>query len=109
LFGPRSRAEVAICGRVALPSGGSADIVGTIDRLAETETAIFIADFKTGVFHPEQGPSAAHLAQLALYRAAVAPLWEHRPVRAWLVWTSGPYIYEPTPEDFEAALRDIRA
>ncbi|HUZ66494.1 MAG TPA: double-strand break repair helicase AddA [Beijerinckiaceae bacterium] len=107
LFGPRSRAEAAICGSVVLPNGASAQIAGTIDRLAETETDIYIADFKTGKFDPAKGPPDAYVAQLALYRAAVAPLWNNRPVRAWLVWTNGPHIYAPTPEEFESALRNI--
>lgn len=107
LFGARSRAEVAICGRIALPTGAWVDIVGAIDRLAETDAAIELADFKTGIFDRMKGPPRAYVAQLALYRAAVEPLWKDRPVRAFLVWTSGPHIYEPTPEEFASALREI--
>ena len=92
LFGPNSRAEVAIAGRIEI-GGRDVPIVGRIDRLAETDTGIVIADFKTGV--PPQGTMPASYAlQLALYRAAVARLYPDRDVRAILVWTQGPKVME---------------
>ena len=107
LFGERSRAEVAICGRAVLPGGGFADVVGTIDRLAETDEGVLIVDFKTGRSDANKPAPQAYVAQLALYRALVASIWKDRPVRAFLVWTNGARIYEPTGEELHEALRRI--
>ena len=71
LFAPGSRAEVAIAG--ALARSGRPDLVfsGRIDRLSVTEGAVLVADFKTGE-DPGEAPEA-YVAQLALYRAMLAP------------------------------------
>ena len=72
LFGPGSRAEVAVTASVALPSGRRVDVTGQIDRIGVTDDAVHIVDFKTGtpgVVTPKQ------VLQLALYRAAVEPLY----------------------------------
>ena len=60
LFGPQSKAEVAVAGRVALPLGGSIDVVGRIDRIGVTADEALIADFKTGAPCPRgRHPAAA--------------------------------------------------
>jgi ATP-dependent helicase/nuclease subunit A len=84
LFAPGSRAEVAVAGTLARP--GRPDLVysGRIDRLAVTESAVLIADFKTGA-DPGQAPEA-YVAQLALYNAALAPLYPTREIRTMLIW-----------------------
>ena len=41
LFGPRSQAEVAVAGRVRRADGSFIEIIGQIDRLAETESENF--------------------------------------------------------------------
>ena len=46
LFAPGSRAEVPIVGRIVL-NGEPVRVSGQIDRLAVTESAVLIADFKT--------------------------------------------------------------
>jgi ATP-dependent helicase/nuclease subunit A len=86
LFGPRSRAEVAIMGHVRRPDGSYIEIVGQIDRLAETENEIFIADYKSGAPRVAAETPPAYVIQLALYREAVAPLYLGRRMRVFLVW-----------------------
>ncbi len=105
LFGTDSRAEVAVTGRVALPSGRTVEVTGVIDRVAVTDAAVFIADYKTGTAKPEA--SRRHALQIALYRAAVAPLYPDRAVRAFLVWTSVPDVVELAPDVLDAALRNL--
>ena len=97
-------AEVAIAGRIAI-HGREAPIVGQIDRLAETQSDILIADFKTG---KPDGMPASYATQLALYQAAVAQLYPGRSVRALLVWTQGPQVIELTAGMAQDALARLR-
>jgi ATP-dependent helicase/nuclease subunit A len=48
-----------------------------------------------------------YVAQLALYRAAVAPLYPGKSVRALLVWTSGPTVLELPPARLDAAMAEL--
>ena len=50
-----------------------------------------------------------YLAQLALYRAALAAAWPGRRVRMLLVWTDGPTIVEPSAAALDAALARVAA
>ncbi|MDB5648881.1 MAG: addA [Hyphomicrobiales bacterium] len=108
LFGPRSRAEIGLAGRVRLADGREVEIAGQIDRLAET-AEILIADFKTGRPRAAQDTPQNYLAQLALYRAAVAPLYPGRSLRVFLVWTEGPLAVEMAPLALDAALQSLGA
>lgn len=100
-FGPGSRAEVPVVGLV-----GKTAVAGQVDRLVVAEDEIRILDFKSNrqpPARPEDAPQA-YVAQLALYRALVAPLYPGRRVRCILVWTAGPSISEIAPEALDAAL-----
>ena len=107
LFGPGSQAEVGLGGKVALPGGRKIEISGQIDRLAAGHDEVLIADFKTGRPREAKDTPAAYLAQLALYRAAVAPLYPGRLVRVFLVWTEGPKGVEIAAAALDAALLDV--
>ena len=103
LFGPHARAEVAIAGRLARGAAPPIEVTGRIDRMVETDAAVLIADFKSGL--PPAGPTpAAYLTQMALYRAALAPLWPHKRLRMLLVWTGGPRIIELDDAALDAAV-----
>jgi ATP-dependent helicase/nuclease subunit A len=104
LFGPGSRAEVAIAAE--FPGSGTppARFSGRIDRLAVLSDRVAIADFKSG--RPQIPPAPEYVAQLALYRAALQPLYPDRPVRAYLVWLEGPEAVEIDPTTLDAALTD---
>jgi ATP-dependent helicase/nuclease subunit A len=110
LFGPGSRAEVAITGRI-LTASGEVPVSGQIDRLAVRDGEVLIADFKTTARPPAPGEPAPapYVAQLALYRALVAEIHPDRPVRAFLVWTAGPVIRELAEEELADALDLIKA
>lgn len=86
LFGPGSRAEVCVIGSV--PAGDILiPVKGRIDRLVETNSEIIAADFKTGEPCGLDAVPASYVAQMALYRAVLAPLWPVKSLRLALIWT----------------------
>jgi ATP-dependent helicase/nuclease subunit A len=94
VFGPGSRAEVAVAGKV-----GGLTVSGRIDRLAITPDRVLVVDFKTNRPAPDRIEDAdpAYLTQLALYVAALRTVWPGRRVEAALVWTDGPRLM-PIPD-----------
>ncbi|MDJ0447591.1 double-strand break repair helicase AddA [Methylocystis sp. JR02] len=98
LFGPRSAAEVDIVS--ALAEGHV--VSGRIDRLAETDDELLIADFKTS--RPREALDATQLRQLALYRAALAPLYPQKKARCFIVWTETASVVEADDAALDAAL-----
>jgi ATP-dependent helicase/nuclease subunit A len=70
--------------------------------------AVLLADFKTGRPRPAAETPAAYVAQLALYRAAVAPLYPGKAVQCFVIWTEGPLGVELEAATLEAALLDVR-
>jgi ATP-dependent helicase/nuclease subunit A len=105
LFGPGSRGEVPLMG--LLPRRGRPDLAysGRLDRLVATAEGISIVDFKLGV-KPDR-PAAAHVAQLALYRAALQALYPEAPIRAALVYLDRPTVAPISHEELEAALEAL--
>ncbi len=85
LFGPSSRAEVPVTGLL----NNGVVIAGQIDRLAVTDEAVWIVDFKTNR-PPALTVTAvpkAYLKQLASYRAVLAPIYPGKSIKAALLWT----------------------
>ncbi len=109
LFGPQSRAEVAIAGDLATPAGAFT-VSGRIDRIAMTGDAVLIADFKTNRQVPARPEDAdpAYILQMALYRRLLAGSFAGslagRPLRALLIWTAGPRIMAVPDALLERAL-----
>jgi len=98
VFGPGSRAEVAIAGSAAaLPAG--LKISGRIDRLVVLPDRVLVADFKTNRPSPARIEDAdpAYLRQMAIYAAVLGEVFPDRPIEAALVWTDGPKLM-PIPE-----------
>ena len=109
LYGPSSRAEVPIVGRLVL-AGHTIQVSGQIDRLAITEDAVFIGDFKTNRPAPsrlEEVPPA-YVTQLALYRAVLQKLYPEKAVRAALIWTEVPDLMELSEDVLDAALAQVK-
>jgi ATP-dependent helicase/nuclease subunit A len=102
VFGPGSRAEVAIAGSGrALPSG--LKISGRIDRLVVLPGRVLVADFKTNRPSPAriEDSDPAYLRQMAIYAAVLADIFPDRMVEAALIWTDGPKLM-PVPENLIA-------
>ncbi len=106
LFAAGSRAEVPIVGRLARPGRPDIHVSGQIDRLAVTDDAVLIADYKTNQLVPASVGEApqAYVDQLALYRAVLGRIYPGRTVRAAVVWTEAPSVME-----FPSAMLDAAA
>jgi ATP-dependent helicase/nuclease subunit A len=105
IFSPHSRSEVALAG--LLPRPGRPDLAysGRLDRLVATGQGVLIVDFKLG--EKPESPTAAHVAQLALYRAALQPLYRGADIRAALVYLDGPTLTEIHDDELDAALNAV--
>ena len=108
LFAEGSRAEVAIAGAAPGESGAAVRFVGRVDRLAVAADAVYLADYKTGA-RPLGASPPAYVAQLALYRAALMPLFPDRPVRAFLVWLTGAEAIEIAAATLDESLAKLSA
>jgi ATP-dependent helicase/nuclease subunit A len=108
VFGPGSRAEVALAGTAkALPDGLA--ISGRVDRLVVTPRRVTVIDYKTNRPAPADISAAdrSYVAQLAIYAAVLGEVFPGREVRAALVWTDGPKLM-PVPEKMMVeALADL--
>lgn len=91
LFGPGSLAEAPIAAVVP----GGAVVSGTVDRLLIAADRVLVADFKTGRSAPSrlEAVPAAHLRQMAAYRAALRVIFPDRPVEAALLYTAAPVLH----------------
>ncbi|WP_233245676.1 UvrD-helicase domain-containing protein [Marinicauda salina] len=110
IFGPGSRAEVALAGAAPdLPDGVTVN--GQIDRLVVTDHAVLIVDYKTNRPPPErvEDVAPAYLGQMAAYRALMRVLHPDKPVRCALLWTDGPRLMELPEDRLDAALAAARA
>jgi ATP-dependent helicase/nuclease subunit A len=92
VFAPGSLAEVPIAG--LLPGTESHVLSGQIDRLAISDEAVLVVDYKTNQRPPEDQSRApeAYLRQMASYRAGLRAIFPERTVRCALVWTEGPRL-----------------
>jgi ATP-dependent helicase/nuclease subunit A len=108
VFGPGSRAEVAIAGSAAaLPAG--LRISGRIDRLVVLPDRVLVADFKTNRPSPAriEDCDPAYLRQMAIYVAVLGEVFPGRAIEAALVWTDGPKLM-PIAENLMAqSLADL--
>jgi ATP-dependent helicase/nuclease subunit A len=98
VFGPGSRAEVAIAGAAkGLPAGLA--ISGRIDRLLVEPGRVLVVDFKTNRPSPDRIEEVedAYIGQMAIYAAVLREVFPGRSIEAALVWTDGPKLM-PVPE-----------
>ncbi len=91
LFAAGSRAEVSLTGRV-----GKHIIAAQVDRLAVTDSEVWIVDYKTNR-PPPRDPAlvdAPYILQMATYRAALQAIYPGHAIRCVLLWTDGPFTME---------------
>ena len=109
VFGPGSRAEVALTGSAPdLPPGVA--INGRIDRLVVTPDRVLVVDYKTNRPAPDRIEDAdrAYLRQMAIYAAVLEDIFEGRRIEAALVWTDGPKLMAVPQGLMDAALSNAR-
>jgi ATP-dependent helicase/nuclease subunit A len=85
LFAPGAQAEVPLAGVL-----GDVEIAGVVDRLAVTDQAVWLADYKTDRLppaRPEDIPKK-YLQQLAAYRAILAVIFPATEIHCLLIWTA---------------------
>jgi ATP-dependent helicase/nuclease subunit A len=98
VFGPGSRAEIALAGAAArLPTGLA--VSGRVDRLLVEDRRVLVADFKTNRPAPAtiEAADPAYVRQMAVYWALLSEIFPGRAVEAALIWTDGPKLM-PIPE-----------
>ena len=102
MFGPGSRAEVAVAGS-APGLGALGAVSGRVDRLLVSPERVLVVDFKTNRPAPDRIEDAdpAYIRQTAIYVAVLRSIFPDRPVEAALVWTDGPRLM-PVPENLTA-------
>ena len=105
LFGPGSRGEVPFTGILRRPGRSPMPYGGRLDRMAMGDRETLIVDFKLGAAPAK--PAGAHVAQLALYRAALLAADPAKPVRAMLVYLDGPTVMTLPNADLDAAIEAI--
>jgi ATP-dependent helicase/nuclease subunit A len=105
IFGPDSRAEVAVTAEMRGPDGALVMISGQIDRLLIREHEVLILDYKTGAKIPSRPEwiAPAYLAQLAAYRAALRRIFPDKLARAALLWTEAPLLMDVPVAVLDAA------
>ena len=98
VFGPGSRAEIALAGAAARMPPGLA-VSGWVDRLLVEERRVLVADFKTNRPAPDtiEAADPAYVRQMAVYWALLSEIFPGRTVEAALIWTDGPKLM-PIPE-----------
>ena len=91
LFGPKSLGEAPLAATLA----DGRVIAGTADRLLIEDSRVSVLDFKTGRV-PASASSipASHLAQMNAYSEALRVIFPGRDVRAALLYTAGPQLFE---------------
>ncbi|MGY6709903.1 MAG: double-strand break repair helicase AddA [Rhizobiaceae bacterium] len=108
LFAPGSRAEVSVMGQVQI-AGQPRAISGKIDRLLVAPDRILLVDYKTNRPAPAELAQVppSHIAQLALYRELLRPVYPGRAVEAALLYTAAPRLVALTAEAMDAALAGL--
>jgi ATP-dependent helicase/nuclease subunit A len=110
VFGPGSRAEVAIAGSApGLPEGLA--ISGRIDRLVILPDRVLVVDYKTNRPAPGRIEDAddAYVVQMAVYAAVLGGVFPGRRIEAALVWTDGPRLMAVPDDVMAAALARLRS
>jgi len=96
IFAPGSLAEAPIAG---VTDEGRV-VSGQVDRLAVTDDAVLVVDYKTNRPAPPDAASVpvAYRRQMAAYRAVLTGLYPDRAVRTALLWTDAAWLMEITAD-----------
>lgn len=91
LFGPNSRAEVPLAGKV-----NGKNFSGQVDRMVVLDREIWIVDYKTNRPPPSDasGIPDDYRQQMEAYRAIMGPIYPTHKIRCFLLWTYAPVVME---------------
>jgi ATP-dependent helicase/nuclease subunit A len=104
VFTGSGETEVSVMGTLRI-AGEERAVSGRIDRIAIDGDRVLIIDYKTGLApEPGEDPPHAHVSQLAIYRALLAPLYPGRRIEAALVYVSEPSLLEVSASSLDEAL-----
>ncbi|MEE2745799.1 MAG: double-strand break repair helicase AddA, partial [Pseudomonadota bacterium] len=89
IFGPSSRAEVPVAGKV-----NGRLISAQIDRIVFDDRRIVIIDYKTNTKHPTlvKDVPVNYLQQMSIYRSLLASMFPMHKIECVIIWTSGPHL-----------------
>ncbi len=108
LFAAGSRAELPIVGHVPGLGGQAIPVSGQVDRLVVSDDAVLIADYKSDRAVPSDlNEVEKYVAQLGLYRDVLSRLYPGKQVRAALVFTRGPRLFELPAPAMDAAVAKV--
>jgi ATP-dependent helicase/nuclease subunit A len=104
LFAAGSYGEVPLRGLVEW-QGARVDLAARLDRIVVGERDVMIVEYKTDRVVPNADSAipGSYLAQLALYRVAVARLLGGRPVNCAILWTVEPKLAILSPRLLDEA------
>jgi len=93
LFSPGSYGEVPVLGTIEW-QGARTEVAGRLDRVIVEEHGVTIIEFKTDrvVPHADSDIPRHYLRQLALYRRAVAALFDGKAINCRILWTAEPRL-----------------
>ena len=104
VFSPQALAEVPLTATI-----DGVVIAGTIDRLLVTEEAITVIDFKTSRRPPEtlDDVPQATIKQMAAYVSALGTIYPERTIRAGVLYTQTPQMFELPSSMLDAHKREF--
>ncbi|MGR6432699.1 double-strand break repair helicase AddA [Rhizobium sp. PAMB 3174] len=108
-FAASAQVEVSIMGTLSL-NGRDYSVSGRIDRLAVDGDTVIIIDYKTNRVVPEtvETVSPAYIAQLAIYREILAPLYPGKRFECALVYTEEAVIHVIPSGKLASALAELK-
>ena len=103
LFGPGSRAEPELIALIE-----DVEISARLDRIVIEGDEVTFADFKSDAVVPASAAAipSHYVTQLAAYRAALLKTYPGKRIRALLIFTAGPRVFEILEESLESAWRE---
>ena len=95
IFAPGGRSEAPIVGEIAA-ADGPLIVNGRADRLIITAEEVLVVDYKTDRPAPDSADmiDASYVMQMAAYRAILKRTWPDRRIRAAILYTDGPALFE---------------
>ncbi|MDQ0457969.1 double-strand break repair helicase AddA [Rhizobium paknamense] len=110
VFSNEAQAELTVMGTIRLGRELRA-VSGRVDRMTVTADRVIILDYKTNRKPPRREEDApfAHVAQLAIYRELLLPLYPDKPVECLLVYTEGPALIRLSEQALRNALDAVQS